>query len=243
MALPDTLSLNDWESIVRYLLLRALLNQQGVTEKVLEFVRSLFASFGQQLLYEPTEVAKRFEEVLFVFRRVDGEKGAEIYRVGALGGIKPLSLFLYRFAAFAFFINGLDNNLSVIIENELRKGVSSLLAFLRDNPILDGGWVGNNPKAARMLTNWLAWLFSDVWRKVKVDLSKTLMIVDGHVGKVFCRTGALETVSYEGSRPFIIVARDMRNNVEALLKTALQAVPMFVDEGAFQVAMNWCFEI
>lgn len=43
MALPDELPLNDHESVVRYLLLRALLNQQGVTEKVREFARSLFA--------------------------------------------------------------------------------------------------------------------------------------------------------------------------------------------------------
>lgn len=94
-----------------------------------------------------------------------------------------------------------------------------------------------------MLTNWLVWFLSEVWREVSVDLSETLMIVDGHVGKVFCRTGAVDMVIYEAKRPYIISAKDMRANIEAIVSTAPQVKPMFVDEGAFQVAMQWCFEV
>ncbi len=242
MALPDELPIDDRESTVRYLLLRALLNQQGVTEKVREFARCLFAEFGRQLLYEPVKLAKQFEKVLSVFHQVGGEKGSEIYGVGALGGIKPLSLFLYRFAAFTFFIERFSGNLADIIENELLHGIPSLWTFFRDDPILDGAWVGNDPKAARMLTNWLTWLFCEVWQKVKINLTETLMLVDGHVGKVFCRTGALKTVSYESNRPYIILAKEMRGDIEELVKSVPRTIPMFVDEGAFQVAMNWCFE-
>ncbi|MCX7968429.1 MAG: hypothetical protein N3B10_08065 [Armatimonadetes bacterium] len=242
MALPDKLTLDDHESVVRYLLLRALLNQQGDTGRVRKLVSRLLANLGPQLLYEPMEVAKQFDEVLTIFRQVGGEKGAEIYRVGALGGIKPLSLFLYRFAAFTFFVCRLQYKLCQIVEEKLKQGIKDLWVFFRDDPILEGGWVGNDPKAARMLTNWLAWMFSEVWNKIKVNLTETLMIVDGHVGKVFCRTGVMEEVSYESGRPFIILAKEMRSNIEILVKSIPQVAPMFVDEGAFQVAMNWCFE-
>jgi len=36
-----------------------------------------------------------------------------------------------------------------------------------------------------------------------------VMIVDGHVGKVFCRTGLLEEVLYEKRRPYIIQASNL----------------------------------
>ncbi len=242
IALPDELPLYDREAVTRFSLLRAVLNQQGDTGKVRELVRALLSAFGQRLLDEPLEIARQFGDVLSVFYQVGGKKGAEIYRVGALGGIKPLSLFLYRFAAFAFFIGGLSRPFCEIVQEKLQQGVTSLWAFLRDDPILNGGWVGNDPKAARMLTNWLVWLFGAIWRQVTVNWEETLMIVDGHVGKVFCRMGAVKTVTYESQRPFIILAKEMRGDIEALTKRVPQSVPMFIDEGAFYIAMNWCFE-
>lgn len=93
---------------------------------------------------------------------------------------------------------------------------------------LEGGWVGNDPKAARMLTNWLTWMFSEFWNKVKVNLMEALMIVDGHVGKVFCRTGAMKEVFYESDRPFIILAKEMRSNIEIMVKSIAQIAPMFL---------------
>ncbi len=242
MALPNGLSLNDRESVMRYLLLRALLNQQGDTSKVRALVKELYDVFQEALLFDPLQVEQRFGDVLAVFRRVGGPRGAGIYHVGALGGLKPLSLFLYRFAAFMIFICSCDS-LYGLVRNKLNVGVRALWEFLRDDPILDGGWVGNDPKAARMLTNWLVWLLGFVWGELTVDPSETLMIVDGHVGKVFCRTGALETVSYEGKRPFIILAKDMRGNIESLVTATPGAVPMWVDEGAFQVAMAYCTDL
>ncbi len=53
MALPNGLSLDDRESVVRYLLLRALLNQQGDTGKVRALVRELYDVFQGALLFEP----------------------------------------------------------------------------------------------------------------------------------------------------------------------------------------------
>jgi endonuclease III len=242
MALPEGLSIEDKESVLRYLLLRVLLNQQGDTDKVKELARELFNTFKETLLYNPPKVEQQFESVLEVFHKVGGRRGSEIYRVGALGGIKPLSLFLYRLFAFNIFICTISSFYS-LVKDKINIGVGALWEFLRDDPILDGGWVGNDPKAARMLTNWFVWLFSEVWNELTMDLSETMMIVDGQVGKIFCRTGTLETVYYEKKRPYIILAKDMRKDIESIVKTTPRVAPMLVDEGAFQVAKNWCSDI
>lgn len=51
------------------------------------------------------------------------------------------------------------------------------------------------------------------------------MVVDGHVGKVFCRTGAVKTVVYESKSPFIIMAKDMRSSIEVLVKKRRKSFP------------------
>ncbi|MGQ9706592.1 MAG: hypothetical protein ACUVWP_06270 [bacterium] len=61
-----------------------------------------------------------------------------------------------------------------------------------------------------MLVNWIVFLFKEVWNLEVGDIKDTLMIVDGHVGKVFCRSGLLSQVMYEKGRPFIIQASKMR---------------------------------
>ncbi|MBC7329206.1 hypothetical protein H5T88_02490 [bacterium] len=58
------------------------------------------------------------------------------------------------------------------------------------------------------------------------------MIVDGHVGKVFCRTGLLGEVLYEKDRPFIIHASKMRPIIEQIVSQA-GVIPFYVDNGAF----------
>ncbi len=58
------------------------------------------------------------------------------------------------------------------------------------------------------------------------------MIVDGHVGKVFSRTGLLPEVLYESGRPYIIQASKMRPQIEKIVSKA-RRVPFYVDNGAF----------
>ena len=40
-----------------------------------------------------------------------------------------------------------------------------------------------------MFVDWVVFFFSEIWDIGVCRLEDTLMIVDGHVGKVFCRTG------------------------------------------------------
>lgn len=111
IALPAFLNplADDWgkrEIVLRYLLLRVLINQQAKAEKVRELCLQLAEEFGELLFYKPFNVS---EKTLFsLFKKCGGEKGSQIYRVGALGGIKPLSLFAYRFKAYEGFIRWLD---------------------------------------------------------------------------------------------------------------------------------------
>lgn len=58
------------------------------------------------------------------------------------------------------------------------------------------------------------------------------MIVDGHVGKIFCRTGLIENVLYEKKRPYIIQASKMRQQIESIVKVT-KRIPFYVDNGAF----------
>jgi hypothetical protein len=240
MALPDKLNVlskkkDDQEKILRYLLLRVLINQQARFEKVREISIKISEEFTDTLLLEPFKIS---ETKLFkVFKNVAGEKGSLLYKVGALGGIKPISLFSYRFKAYEGFIRWLNENnlkfIDVVIE-QLKKNKSiGLFTFLTTHSTLEAGWVGNDPKACRMFINWVIFLFNEIWEiKNIVEMKETLMIVDGHVGKVFCRTGLLEEVLYEKKRSYIIQASKMRPWIEEIV-SKFEKIPFYIDNGAF----------
>ena len=216
MAIPSNLDVlskdkGEQERILRYLLLRVLLNQQAKFEKVREMSIRISEEFMDILLSKPFKIS---ESKLFkVFKDVAGEKGSSLYRVGALGGIKPISLFSYRFKAYEGFIRCLNENslnfVDVVVKQLQDNKPIGLFNFLNTHPVLESGWVGNDPKACRMFVNWVAFLFNEIWKQKVSKMEETLMIVDGHVGKVFCRTGLLEEVLYEKRRPYIIQASNL----------------------------------
>ncbi len=239
MALPNNLSpffptTESREKILRYLLLRVLINQQAKFEKVREMSIRISEEFTDDLLFNPDKIP---ESKLFkLFKDVAGEKGSLLYKVGALGGIKPLSLFTYRFKAYEGFIKWLkekDRNFLEIIIEQLKKGKPiHLFQFLKTHLILEAGWVGNDPKACRMFVNWVVFLFNEIWREEIAKMKETLMIVDGHVGKIFCRSGLLESVEYEGRRPYIVLASKMRPLIEDVVSQSGR-IPFYVDNGTF----------
>lgn len=160
IAVPNNLTLlstdkEEQEKFLRYLLLRVLINQQARFEKVREMSIRISEKFTDIVLFEPFKILE--SELFQVFKDVAGDKGSLLYRVGALGGIKPISLFAYRFKAYEGFIRWLrENNLDFIdvIMKYLEKGKSiGLFNFLNAHPVLSAGWVGNDPKSCRMLVN------------------------------------------------------------------------------------------
>jgi hypothetical protein len=233
------------EKVFRYLLIRVLINQQANFEKVRELSIEIAEEFTEKVLFKPYKILET--ELLKIFRKVAGEKGSLLYKVGSLGGIKPVSLFVYRFKAYEAFIKWLENTkqnlLTLVTSITKRNGVVGLYNFLKEHPLLEVGWVGNDPKACRMLVNWYVYLMEEVWKMGISSLKDTLMIVDGHVGKIFCRSGLLEEVKYEKKRPFIIEASKMRGKIEELVKS-FELIPFYVDNGAFYLYENgYCLEL
>jgi endonuclease III len=94
-----------------------------------------------------------------------------------------------------------------------------------------------------MFVNWTVFLFNEIWKLKIVKMEETLMIVDGHVGKVFCRSGLLEKVLYEKGRPYIIQASKMRHEVEEIVSRTGK-IPFYVDNGAFYLfGDGFCTEL
>lgn len=101
-------------------------------------------------------------------------------------------------------------------------------------------------KACRMYISWIGHpdlninISKGVWKK-----SDFLMPVDGHVGKVFCRTGMIQEIIHEGkpsstsSRWNIIIAARMRESIQKLVQSH-NTDTIMVDHGAFQVGLNCC---
>jgi len=250
MAIPNNLDVlskdkDEQEKILRYLLLRVLINQQARFEKVREMSIRISEEFTDVLLSEPYKISE--SELFKVFKDVAGERGSSLYRVGTLGGIKPISLFSYRFKAYEGFIRWLnENNLNFVdvVVKQLRDNKPiGLFNFLNTHPVLESGWVGNDPKACRMFVNWVIFLFNEIWKQKVAKMEETLMIVDGHVGKVFCRTGLLEEVLYERKRPYIIQASKMRPWIEEIV-SKFGKIPFYVDNGAFYLFEDgYCTEL
>jgi hypothetical protein len=239
MAFPNNLNpmstdLKEQEKILRYLLLRVLINQQARFEKVREMSIRISEEFTDTILFEPYNISE--SELFEVFKNVAGEKGSLLYKVGALGGIKPISLFTYRFKAYEGFIRWLNENkknfFDLIVEQLQSNKPIYLFEFLNTHHVLAAGWVGNDPKACRMFVNWVVFLFNEIWQQEISKTEETLMIVDGHVGKVFCRSGLLEQVLYEKRSPYIIQASKMRPWVEEIVSSS-EKIPFYVDNGAF----------
>lgn len=231
---PLSLESDQREKVLRYLLLRVLINQQARFEKVRELSIRLSEEFSETLLLEPYNIPET--DLFRIFKDVAGHKGSLLYRVGTLGGIKPISLFAYRFKAYEGFIRWLNRNnlkLSDVIVSQLQdKKTIELLVFLNNNPTIEAGWVGNDPKACRMFVNWVVFLFNEIWDQPVSPMEETFMIVDGHVGKVFCRSGLLRDVLYEKGRKYIIQASKLRPFIEEIVSNS-KKIPFYVDNGAF----------
>jgi hypothetical protein len=242
MAIPENIDpfskdIRIREKILRYLLFRSLINQQAKFEKVRKISKVLIKEFNEKLVESPYSISE--ESMLKIFYEIAGETGSNLYRVGFLGGIKPISLFLYRFKAFEGFIRWLKNNNLTLFELFSKilpdKKVKGVFDFLNHHFILNSGWVSNDPKACRMYANWVWFLFKEIWReKIHIEKFSTLMIVDGHVAKVFCRAGLIESVFYEKKRPYIIQASKMRKKIESIV-AEFDVEPFYVDNGAFYI--------
>lgn len=79
---PLSSNIEEQEKVLRYLLLRVLINQQAKFEKVKEMSIRIAEEFTDVALFEPYKISE--SELFKVFKDVAGEKGSLLYRVGAL---------------------------------------------------------------------------------------------------------------------------------------------------------------
>jgi len=263
MAIPRNLNVTtkdrmEQELILRYLFMRVALNQQGDSIKIRRFAKELVEDLGREFLISPLDFLSNpevYDKILLIARKYGGEKGSELYSPGRLRGIKPFYILMSRLSLFALFIHILKHQKASLIEL-LEKIIKDEEAVLRLNDwimnekYISLTWVGKDPKASRMLTNWIIFLWTKKWNKSpslgSSLMRKTLMIVDGHVGKVFARTGLLEKVTYESNRPYIIEASKMRSSIEKIVNNIAankNYVPFYIDYAAFTLGMSICDEV
>ncbi len=100
-------------------------------------------------------------------------------------------------------------------------------------------------KALRLFISWIGHpeLGIDV-SEGKWNKSSFEMPVDGHVGKIFCRTGILSKIIHErkqgkGERWNVIVASKMRPFIQEVVNQFGYDCIM-VDHGAFQIGFHCC---
>ena len=225
---------NDKEKVIRFLLLAAILDQQAKSPTARSTVVKIYEIFGNDLFDNPTKVLKNLN-------MIEPIKGN--YKVlPAIGRVLP------RFGWFVLRVGG-------FLTYELMLNKSSLFSELSNcaSPIEAVKKLSENPtvgsilrdKACRMYISWIGHpelginISNGSWSRLEF-----LMPVDGHVGKVFCRTGMITKVIHEGKidsskRWNIIKASKMRDSVQQLVQSYNKDTIM-IDHGAFQLGLNCC---
>lgn len=225
---------SDKEKLTRFLLLTAFLDQQAESPTARKTAVNIYKTFGDDLFYNPQQVLLRLDKLV----PLKGE-----YKISpAIGRVLP------RFGWFVLRVGGFLIYEMILNKNKLSdklgrcKDPEEAINFLHSNPIVESIL---RDKAVRMYISWVGHpdLGIDVsrgkWRKTDFE-----MPVDGHVGKVFSRTGMVAEIIHEdrdrkNKRWNIIIASKMRPLIQELAES-FNADCIMVDHGAFQIGFNCC---
>lgn len=222
------------ERLSRFLLLVAILDQQAESPTARKTALKIYEMFGNDLFETP-------KKVLLDLDRLESIKGE--YKISpAIGRVLPrFGWFVLRVGGFLIYELILDRkNLS----EELGKCESpkEALNFLYSSPLLRSIL---REKAARMYLSWVGHpdLGIDI-SNGRWDRKSFEMPVNGHVGKVFSRTGMVSRVIHErkkGTDPRwnIIVASKMRPLIQEIANKYSED-PIMLDHGAFRLGFNCC---
>lgn len=226
--------ISDKEKITRFLLLVAFLDQQAESPTARRTAVNIYNTFGDELLFKPQSVLLRMDKLVPL---KDGYKISP-----AIGRVLPrFGWMVLRVGGFLIYEMTLgDRRLS----EELGRCTtpSDAISSLYSNPLVESVL---REKAVRMYVSWVGHpdLGIDVSNR-RWDKSLFEMPVDGHVGKIFSRTGMVSEVIHErkkgkGERWNIIVASKMRPSIlEQTRKYSNDCI--MVDHGAFRIGFNCC---
>lgn len=241
---PESLSLflstlpkevtSDKELTTRFLLLVAILDQQAESPSARLTAINICKTIGIDVFTKPHNVFYRIDKLVPL---KDG------YRISpAIGRVLPkFGWLVLRVGAFLIYEISLNKTkLSQILGEQTSP--KEALKLLQSNPVLEAVL---RDKAARLFISWVGHpaLSIDVsqgrWSKSSFE-----MPVDGHVGKIFSRTGIIHEIIHErkqgkGERWNVIIASDMRPMIQEVVSHFGNDCIM-VDHGAFQIGFHCC---
>jgi len=224
----------DKERISRFLLLSAILDQQAESPTARKTAIEIHGIFGDDLFYAPRTVMLNFQKLVPL--KADYKISPSIGRV-----LPRFGWIVLRVGAFLIYEMTLNNRK---LSEELRRceTPTDALHFLYSSPVLESIL---RDKAVKMYISWVGHpdLGIDVsngrWRKNDFE-----MPVDGHVGKIFSRTGMVKEIIHEAkkgkdARWNIISASQMRPSIQTVVNEHSGDCIM-VDHGAFRLGINCC---
>jgi hypothetical protein len=224
----------DKEKLIRFLLLTAFLDQQADSPSARSTAIKIHQIFGDELFSKPQECLIQINKLATI---------KDEYKISpAIGRVLP------RFGWFILRVGGFLTYQMMLNKSRLSekfagcKTPKEAIMLLQSNPLVESIL---REKAVRMYISWIGHpdLGIDVsngkWHKSLFE-----MPVDGHVGKIFSRTGLVSEVVHEGKqhsggRWNIIVASKMRVPIQEVTNQYSEDCIM-VDHGAFQIGINCC---
>ena len=222
---------SDKEKLSRFLLLTAILDQQAKSPTARSTAIEILNILGDDLFNNPKSSLLQLNKLYAI---KDG------YKISSMR-IPRFGFFVLRVGGFLIYEMMLNNNSLV---EKLREASTprDAINFLHSNKLLESIL---RDKAAYMYISWVGHpdLGIDI-SEGKWDKSSFLMPVDGHVGKIFSRTGIVDEVIHErlrgkSDRWNIISASQMRPKIQEVVSSYGNDTIM-VDHGAFQVGFNCC---
>ena len=234
--LPVEIQEND-EYLIRFYLLQSILDQQARIPSALNAAKYIFTTFKEKLFDNPLYVIKNFSKLIPVDKQ-------RIYDISpAIGRVIPrFGWVVLRVGGFLMYEYQIKEH-NIQLSEKFKELNSPLEAidYLNDSAIIRSIL---REKAMNMY-------ISNIGHpKLGINVSKGKwkkedfpMLVDGHVGRVFCRTGILEDVYFEartGSRAWIIQASQMRKPINNLVLSNKEIDGCMVDYGAFGIGYNCC---
>jgi len=231
--LPKEL-MSDKEKLTRFLLLAAFLDQQAESPSARKTAINIYEVFGDNLFFQPQICLMQLDKLVPL-------KG--MYKVSpAIGRVLP------RFGWFVLRVGGFLTYEMMLNKASLSEKLGQCrtpkdaIAFLHSNPLVESIL---REKAVRMYISWVGHpdLGIDI-SNGKWDKSLFEMPVDGHVGKIFSRTGLVSQVIHEGKKGSgkrwnVIIASYMRPSIQDVT-TKNRGDSIMVDHGAFQIGINCC---
>jgi endonuclease III len=230
----DPSLLSDKEFLLRYLLLAAILDQQAESDTARQALKRIVQVYGADFFMNPQKYFDKIREVLDTVLNVYKPR-ARVIRMKSEG------VALLRVGGFLLTVHNISLKFEGLYQYFTKfKSPSTLLENgILSNPLLSALLF---EKAARLYVGWITHpqLFIKLYGE-NIQKSSIPMPVDGHVAKVFTRTGFLTTVNTENENTKIIEAEKERERIEKEVKALKPDADTFaIDYGAFLIGIKHC---